>query len=340
MRGLTQFHSKRRSSSGLSSRGRSLEKLSLVGFTLDGMLRMGCLCEMGHKVVGVGVAAEGAAEFDAWADACAEPYLVKMLEDAADAGLVNVGLVLDSAVEASDATLVCVDVPVAADGRCDLMDFEAAVHGLGDAIGEKHDFHTVVVCSSVPPGTTMGFVVPALERASGGIVGVDFGVAVWPMVLPEGQSVDAFFRQTRAVIAASDMRAARQVKAILAALDCEVIETSFAAAELSSYTARAWQSLKLGFATEVAQLCRALDVAAIGDVLPTEVRPAGGAPEDAHGRPASVGRRDWKRQTDAVRALGFFAESLCIAVPEIVGLAASTALHPFATHQPNQRELH
>ncbi|GAB4362036.1 MAG: hypothetical protein Kow00114_16970 [Kiloniellaceae bacterium] len=304
---------------------RERERLSLVGLTRDGMLRMGCLGELGHQVIGVGDGEVGGVDLDAWVSSCSEPYLGKMLEDAADAGLLKIGFSARSAVMQSDATLLCADVPVEPDGGSNLTELDRAVRAVGAALAEKSDFHTVIVCAAVPPGTTLGYIVPLLEETSGGRLGQDFGVAVWPLALSEGRAVEDFFAQKRVVYAASDRATARHMAVLFSDLDCALVETGFNAAELRNFAARAWKALQAGFEAEVRDLCAALDIAEVDAVLERE--------------PAALAKGSWLRMAEAARALGFFAESLSIAAPTIIGLGGG-ALQPVRAAGEPGRQLH
>ncbi|MEQ9608909.1 MAG: hypothetical protein RLN99_14705 [Kiloniellaceae bacterium] len=299
------------------------QQLSLVGLSQDGILRMGCLGELGNQVIGLGDGEIGGVDLESWMASCSEPYLGYMVVFAADAGLLKFGFRTTWAIMRCDATLLCVDVPVETNGGSDLRDMEQAVRAVGAAIAAKAEFHSVIVCSPVPPGTTMGFIVPLLEEASGGRLGEDFGIAVWPLALSEGHAVEDFFAQTRVIYAASDRATARCLAGLLSDLDCMLVETGFAAAELRNFTAWAWKGLQAGFEAELRDLCAALDIAEVDAVLDRE--------------PVPMAKGACLRTGEAARALGFFAESLCIAAPTLIGLGGGTPQQLHAAGEPLRR---
>ena len=283
-------------------RGELQERVSLVGCTPDGLLRLACLGELGHQVIGVSDAEIGTFDPDTWDSLDDEPYLATMLEDAADLGLLRLGFDLDMSVAVTDATLVCADVPLARDGSSDLRQLEVVVESLGRAMAAKGGYHTVIVCSAVPPGTTMGMIVPRLEQASGGTLGDDFGVAVWTLPVARGRAVDEFFAQERAVFGASDRRSAQQMFALLADLDCELVRCDVLTAEFSYYATKAWHALQGRFAEEVAILGAAMG---IDGREPLALRGRRGEDGMAFGR------------CDALGALGHFARCLHVDTPTI-----------------------
>ena len=72
---------------------------------------------------------------------------------------------------------ICVGTPSLRNGGIDLSYVERVSEEIGEAMRDKPGRHTVVVRSTVLPGTTASIVIPALERTSGKQAGKDFGVA-------------------------------------------------------------------------------------------------------------------------------------------------------------------
>ena len=89
-----------------------------------------------------------------------------------------------------------------------------AAEEIGAALRTKTDYHTVVVKSTVIPGTTDGVVRDALEKASGKRAGPDFGLGMNPEFLTEGTAVDDFMQPDRIVIGGIDERTRRTIAAV------------------------------------------------------------------------------------------------------------------------------
>ncbi len=77
-------------------------------------------------------------------------------------------------------------------GKIDLKYIKGAAEEIGAAMQDKVGRTTVVVKSTVIPGTTVGVVRDALEEASGKIAGKDFGLGMNPEFLTEGTAVADF----------------------------------------------------------------------------------------------------------------------------------------------------
>jgi|GEM_PF-5304793 len=328
MRQQAQFHVLHPWPAAAARRGQAREHVSLIGCTPDGFLRLACLGELGHQVIGISDATCGTFDLDAWAEVCDEPYLGTMLEDAADLGHLRLGFDLDASVAVSDATLLCVEVPRAANGSSDLSRLEAVVNSLGRAMALKGSYHTVIVCSAVPPGTTMGMIAPLLEQASGGQLGEDFGIVVWPLPVSPGRAVDEFFSQERMVFGASDRRAAQQLFALLAELDCELICGDVLAAELRYFTMQAWNAVRYRFQEDIGRLCTAMAIDDIGEVLDPDAAPRGGwmTPAAGGADEREDGAYEVGLQQDALTALRYFARCLQVSTPTVEGVAGADVI--------------
>ena len=58
------------------------------------------------------------------------------------------------AVNQTDLTMICVGTPQNSDGSSDLQFIIDAAHTIGKALGKSEKYHTVIVKSTVLPGTT------------------------------------------------------------------------------------------------------------------------------------------------------------------------------------------
>jgi GDP-mannose 6-dehydrogenase len=99
-----------------------------------------------------------------------------------------------------------------------------------------------------------------VEKASGKVAGVDFGVAVNPEYLREGSSVRDFFEPPKTVIGQSDPATGDAVAALYEGLPGEVFRVPIQVAEMSKYADNSFHALKISFANELGAICRALGV--------------------------------------------------------------------------------
>jgi GDP-mannose 6-dehydrogenase len=82
--------------------------------------------------------------------------------------------------------------------------FRRICEQIGEALKRKATRHTVVIRSTVLPGTMHNIVIPILEEFSGKKAGVDFGICHNPEFLREGSAVKDFYAPPKTIIGCLD----------------------------------------------------------------------------------------------------------------------------------------
>jgi UDPglucose 6-dehydrogenase/GDP-mannose 6-dehydrogenase len=174
---------------------------------------------------------------------------------------------LARAVHETEITFIAVGTPF--DGqRIDLSFVREAARQIGAALKSKAGWHTVIVKSTVVPGTTDDVVTPALEGASGKKAGIDFGVGMNPEFLTEGTAVEDFMKPDRIVIGGSDARAIAAQREVYAGFTTTpVLATNSKTAEMIKYTSNAVLATLISFSNEIGNLCSALGGVDVADVM-------------------------------------------------------------------------
>jgi UDPglucose 6-dehydrogenase len=90
--------------------------------------------------------------------------------------------------------------------RYDLGPLEAGTRSVGEALRQASAFHTVLVRSTVPPGTCDNLVQPVLEAASGRRVGEDFALASNPEFLRAASAREDFLMPWMTVVGSRSRR--------------------------------------------------------------------------------------------------------------------------------------
>jgi GDP-mannose 6-dehydrogenase len=119
--------------------------------------------------------------------------------------------------------------------------------------------HSVVIRSTVPPGTVDKHVAPALERGLNG-VGLRFGAAMCPEFLREGSGISDFYAPSLVIAGTADSEVAAAVTELFGFLAQPVQVVPPRVAESLKYACNAFHATKVSFANEVARLLRLLDV--------------------------------------------------------------------------------
>ena len=103
-------------------------------------------------------------------------------------------------------------------------------------------------------------VIPTLETASGKEAGVDFGVCNNPEFLRESTAVYDYYHPPKTVIGETETRAGDMLAELYSHLDAPLIRTSVETAEMVKYTDNVWHALKVGFANEIGNICKAVGI--------------------------------------------------------------------------------
>ena len=240
--------------------------ISVVGTGYVGLVSGVCLADKGHRVTCVDLDEAKVAQINAGQSPIHEEGLDALLQ-------ANIGSRLTATTDLEDAvansTLTIIAVGTPFDGSAiDTSYIEAAAKAIGTLLRDKDDFHTVVVKSTVVPGTTDEVVLPILEQASGKRAGHDFGVSMNPEFLREGSAIGDFMEPDRIVFGGSDERtftAMNELYSVFANVD--KIRTTNKTAEMIKYSANSLLATLISFSNEMGNLCAGLGGIDVVDVM-------------------------------------------------------------------------
>ncbi len=229
-------------------------KITIIGLGYVGAVSAGCLARRGHEVIGVDVNPRKIAAINNGEAPVLEPGLDEAIAEAVKAGRLRATDDAAAAVRATDVSLICVGTPSGSQGSLDLTALERVCEDIGPALRDTERRHTVVVRSTVLPGTTEEIVIPALERSSGLEAGRDFGVAMNPEYLREGTGVADFDTPQKTVIGQLDDASGDPLVEMYGSSADQIFRVPIRVAEAAKYVDNAFHALKVGFANEVGAL--------------------------------------------------------------------------------------
>lgn len=244
-------------------------RISIFGMGYVGAVCAACLADAGHDVTGVDVSALKVDLINRGRSPIVEPGLATLMSQQVDAGRLRATSDTDAAVRDTDLTMICVGTPSMRNGDLDLQFVEAVCNSIGRALKDKPTRHTVVVRSTVLPGTVRSVVIPALERSSGKCAGRDFGVAVNPEFLRESTAIQDYLEPPMTVIGEYDEASGEPLAALYANLPAPLVRRSIEVAEMVKYSCNAWHAAKITFANEIGALAKAagVDGRAVMDIV-------------------------------------------------------------------------
>lgn len=235
-------------------------KLSIFGLGYVGCVSAACFAKEGHLVVGVDVNIDKVNTINRGDSPIVEAGLGELLTQVVDSKHLSATTDSAKAVLTTDVSLVCVGTPSNPNGSLDLRYVTRVCEEIGVALKNKSERHVVVMRSTMLPGTIENVVVPTLEKYSEKRAGKDFGVCINPEFLREGTSLKDFYAPPFTLIGADDEETAATVRGLYSKIDAPVFVTSVKTAEMVKYVCNCFHALKVGFANEVGNVCKALGI--------------------------------------------------------------------------------
>jgi GDP-mannose 6-dehydrogenase len=232
-------------------------KISIMGLGYVGAVSAGCLSEEGHEVIGVDPQQAKVDLINAGKTPIIEKDIGEMIERNVAAGRLRATSDVFEAVRHTDLSLVCVGTPSLGNGHIDLKYVRRVCEQIGEGLRD-HPGHTVVIRSTMLPGTMRNAVIPALEKSSGLKAGQDFGLCINPEFLREGTAVYDYFHPPKTVIGQIDTASGDVLQKLYGHLPGPMIRTDYETAEMVKYADNTWHALKVGFANEIGNICKGL----------------------------------------------------------------------------------
>jgi GDP-mannose 6-dehydrogenase len=298
--------------------------ISVFGLGYVGSVSAACFASMGHRVIGVDVNPAKVEMMERGQSPIIEASMNELVAEGNRACRLHATIDSIAAVLQSNVSFVCVGTPSLRNGKLDLSHIEKVAREIGAALKQKKSGHTVVLRSTVLPGTTESVVLPILEQASARRAGADFAVAYNPEFMREGSAVADFLQPPYTILGAQDSSHLAPLRELYQQTPGKMFETSVAVAEMVKYLSNAFHAVKVTFANEVGTLCKHLnvDAQAVTEIFKSDTRlnisPAYLSPGFAFG--GSCLPKD-------VRALTYKAKELDLKLPMLESLLPSNSEH-------------
>lgn len=160
----------------------------------------------------------------------------------------NAESILD-VVSKTKMTFLCVPTPMRASGQCDLRILRLALDEISASAQTEN--YIVVIKSTIPPGTT--------DQLNTEYSNLD--IVFNPEFLTEANAVEDYKNQNRIIIG-GDRPSSTYVKQIFAKAfpKVPIIKTSSTIAETIKYVTNTFLSMKVSYANEIYQICKALNI--------------------------------------------------------------------------------
>jgi len=235
-------------------------RISIFGMGYVGAVCTACLAQRGHQIIGVDVSKHKVELINAGRSPIVEPGLDELLAAGKNAGRIRATNDYTDAIQNSDITMVCVPTPSKRNGDLSLEYIEAVCREIGLAMRDKPSRHTVIIRSTVLPGTVKGVVLPILEDCAQMKAGMDFGLGVNPEFLRESTALRDYDEPPMTVVGVLDDETGRLMELLYSDLHAPFICKPIEIAEMVKYTCNVWHAVKVSFANEIGSIAKELHV--------------------------------------------------------------------------------
>jgi len=249
-------------------------KISVVGAGYVG-LTVVCLADFGHEISLVGRTKQKIDLINQGKSPIYEPGLEDILKRNLETKRV-LATTDYNVMDDSDVIFICVGTPSNSDGSIDLSQIKDASKEIGLHLKRAKDFKVVVVKSTVVPRTVKNVVIPILEKESGKKAGLDFGVAMNPEFLREGEAVYDFMNPDKIVMGITDNKTREIMDKVYEKFDARFhrIFTDLNTAEMIKYAQNSMLASRVSFINEIANICEkfGVDVKEVASAIGLDTR--------------------------------------------------------------------
>jgi GDP-mannose 6-dehydrogenase len=161
---------------------------SLFGMGYVGTVSAASLADRGHSLIGVDTDQTKFDLLQVGRSPIVEQQIDELIAQGYESGKLTATTDVQTAVDQSEVSFVCVGTPSQVNGSLDLTHVERACRQIGAAIAKKGERHHIVIRNTMLPWSMDSVVLPALSETAGHL-GEDFGLCVNPVFLRKGSAV-------------------------------------------------------------------------------------------------------------------------------------------------------
>ena len=251
-------------------------KISVVGLGKLGSSMVAGFAEAGFEVIGYDINAHFVKALNNGEAPVHETDLQNYINK--NRTLIKATNSLERAISDSSITFVVVPTPSNPDGSFTSEYAKTAFKNIGEALGSKTEYHTIVMTSTVLPGVTRTLLIPELEKASGKKCGSDFGVCYNPEFIALGSVIRDFLNPDFYLLGEYDSRSGDSLEAVhrrVSQNKAPVRRMTIENAELAKIALNSFVTMKISFANTLSDICSNMlggDVDVVTEAIGTDTR--------------------------------------------------------------------
>lgn len=240
-------------------------KITILGTGYVGLVSGICLAVKGHVVTCVDKNESIVKSLRCGKATIFENGIDNVLSSAIDQKNFFVTSDLNKALEGVEAVIIAVGTPYA-NGQIDLTYLLEASRQIGGYILNNDQYLTVIIKSTVIPGTTDTLVREEIEKISKKKLG-EFGLGMNPEFLREGNAINDFMFPDRIVLGYEDNKTLSILEKIYAPWNSEKIKVNTRTAELIKYANNSLLATQISAINEIANFANKMGNINMQDVV-------------------------------------------------------------------------
>ncbi|NLS75090.1 UDP-glucose/GDP-mannose dehydrogenase family protein [Bradyrhizobium brasilense] len=228
-------------------------RITVVGAGYVGLVSGVCLAAKGHDVTCVDLQDDIISQLNVGVPHIYERGLPELLKSVLASAHFRATTDLRASIEMAEIAMIAVGTP-SENGAIDLSAVRQCVSQIGAYLVTIPHHLSVIVKSTVIPGTTDTLVRKELEHSTGKKIGA-FGLGMNPEFLREGEAIEDFMEPDRIVFGHEDERTLVRLEELYAPWDCDKVRVNTRTAEMIKYANNAILATQISVVNELANLC-------------------------------------------------------------------------------------
>lgn len=237
-----------------------MKTISIFGLGYVGCVTAACFANAGFHVIGVDTNAEKVALLNAGRSPIVEPGLDDLIARMVKNGRMRATQSCEDAIRDSEIAFICVGTPGNKFGALELTALRTVSQEIGATLKSDNRRYTVVVRSTVLPGTIAKAVCAPLYKEAGLYARSRIKVAVNPEFMREGTALKDFANPPYTLIGCEDEGTTALLRTLYEGVKAPFVVTQIATAETLKYVSNAYHAVKVCFANEIGDACDRLGV--------------------------------------------------------------------------------
>lgn len=236
-------------------------KISIFGLGYIGCVLSVCFAKKGFEVIGVDIDSFKVESINNGLSPIIEPGLAHLIREVTNKGSLRAMNDVNFAINNTDISMICVGTPSLPNGDINYTYIKKVIKEIANALLIKNSNHTIIIRSTILPGTIDSIIKPTLLEICGEKVFQNVKLCHNPEFLREGSAISDFFEPPKTVIGVYEEEIGQFLMSLLYDdIPGEKIITDVNTAEIIKYIDNTFHALKVSFANEVGIFCKSLGI--------------------------------------------------------------------------------